>query len=281
MQSFVSHLIGEFHSHVGAVFIFSIILAYILANWLRASPHKERLLNLRPPKFRRSLLDRRARFNESALRDTIFILPDISGFTRYVSTNQDSTDHSQYIIFELLNAIINAAGEPLNLSKIEGDAALFILDKNAVAPHLLGKKVMNMFQAFDRRKARLKQSNSCQCSACKNLDVLDIKIFIHRGKAAHFQFRGSTDVFGSEAIVLYRMIKNQVNFNRYVMITEAASESIILPITSHSKSTSFPVENCGMVSASVQHIPHFKLGSDARTVDKFKEIVRWASTVVS
>ena len=57
--------------------------------------------------------------------ETIFILPDISGYTRFMTGSQFSFGHAQHIVFSLINAMIGAATRTVELSKLEGDAALF------------------------------------------------------------------------------------------------------------------------------------------------------------
>lgn len=56
---------------------------------------------------------------------TIFLLPDISNYTFFMTSNRFSFGHAQHIIFSLVNAMIESATHKLELSKLEGDAALF------------------------------------------------------------------------------------------------------------------------------------------------------------
>ena len=109
--------------------------------------------------------------------------------------------------------------------------------------------------------------NFCRCAACRHIWDLDIKIFVHRGEAVHFRFRGTNDVFGSEPIVLHRMMKNQVSSRRYVMITSAAAARIALPIDGQVTTTMLDVEGLDKISASVWEIPYFLSSKDeAKTI---------------
>lgn len=189
-------------------------------------------------------------------RDTLFVLPDISGYTRFMSLNRFAMGHAQYIIFELLNAIIEAASSELELLKLEGDAALLIADVSTIVPDAMGHTIVNIFHNFDRTKQHLATSNVCLCAACRHIVDLDIKIFIHRGQAAHFQFRGMNDVFGTEPIVIHRMMKNRVSTRRYIMITSAAQSRVVLPVAGQIKTTTLNLEGLDAVSASVLEIPH-------------------------
>ena len=60
---------------------------------------------------------------QASTQPTLLFIPDISGFTQFVSETEIS--HSQHIIEEVLEAIIDANEIDLEISEIEGDAILF------------------------------------------------------------------------------------------------------------------------------------------------------------
>ena len=186
--------------------------------------------------------------------DTIFILPDISNYTRFMTGTQFSFTHAQHIIFSLINAMIRVATDRVELSKLEGDAALFFIDAGKYTDVEIGNAVMDIFSAFFRERQRLKASNICLCHACRHIDTLDLKIFVHRGAAARFKFRGSVDLFGTDVIVLHRIMKNNVNSHRYVMVTEAANGSVAIPILSVNGAIEQDIPHIGCLRASVMKI---------------------------
>ena len=53
----------------------------------------------------------------------LIFIPDISGFTEFVT--QTEIQHSNHIISELIEVIINANELNLKISEIEGDAILY------------------------------------------------------------------------------------------------------------------------------------------------------------
>ncbi len=183
--------------------------------------------------------------------DTIFILPDISHYTRFMTGNEFSFAHAQHIVFSLINAMIARATKTLELSKLEGDAALFFVDAGKCSPKELGETVTGIFQAFFTEQARLLESNLCPCRACRGIADLDLKIFVHRGEAARFEFKGSIDHFGTDVIILHRMMKNNVAGDRYVMVTDAAEGSISLPFNHKGYVMEEEIEHLGMVRAHV------------------------------
>lgn len=55
---------------------------------------------------------------------SLLFIPDISGFTQFVKTTE--IEHSQHVIAELLEVLIDANSLNLELAEIEGDALFFI-----------------------------------------------------------------------------------------------------------------------------------------------------------
>lgn len=186
--------------------------------------------------------------------DTIFILPDISNYTSFMTGNRFASGHAQYVVFSLINAMIVAACRTVELSKLEGDAALFFTDSKRLTTTEVGQTVMDIFAAFFRERTRLIESNICPCSACSQIKNLDLKIFVHRGRASRFEFRGSIDHFGTDVIILHRMMKNSVRGHRYVMVTDAARSCIDLPGEFDTFKLTEEHDHIGKVSARVFRI---------------------------
>ena len=78
----------------------------------------------------------------------LIFIPDISGFTKFM--HETELNHSEVIIQELLETIINANNIGLEISEIEGDAILFY--KFGPRPELeeVYRQVKNMFCSFHR-----------------------------------------------------------------------------------------------------------------------------------
>jgi len=57
------------------------------------------------------------------IQRVVMVLADISGYTCFMKLHIGSLLHAEFIIAELLEAVIDHTEYPLTLSKIEGDAA--------------------------------------------------------------------------------------------------------------------------------------------------------------
>src|SRR6185295_6925129 len=53
------------------------------------------------------------------------LIADIGGYTRFMKVHRVNLAHAQYVVAQLLESLIDAAGGSLKLAKLEGDAAFF------------------------------------------------------------------------------------------------------------------------------------------------------------
>jgi len=58
------------------------------------------------------------------MAQSLLFIPDISGFTHFIQNTE--AEHSQHVISELLEVLINANTQNLKLAEVEGDALFFI-----------------------------------------------------------------------------------------------------------------------------------------------------------
>jgi class 3 adenylate cyclase len=74
------------------------------------------------------------------------LIADLSGYTEYLG--QEELAHAQAIVSRLLEAIIDAAGERLELIKLEGDAAFFVAEESSLPGPELRAAIARMFRTF-------------------------------------------------------------------------------------------------------------------------------------
>jgi hypothetical protein len=79
----------------------------------------------------------------------------------------------------------------------------------------------------------MRLNTTCTCNACRNMNQLDLKFFLHYGAYATQQMAGRTELQGAEVIRLHRLMKNSVTaatgIKAYALVTEQAAEAIGLP----------------------------------------------------
>ncbi len=155
--------------------------------------------------------------NNSSAEPTLLFIPDISGFTKFVHETEIS--HSEHIITELLESLIDANEMDLEISEIEGDAVLFYrMGKKPTAAETLAQ-VQRMYIKFHSSLRKYESQRICQCGACVNSNDLSLKFIIHYGDISINQVKSRSKLFGKDLIVAHRLMKNDISLKEYVLIT--------------------------------------------------------------
>jgi hypothetical protein len=161
---------------------------------------------------------------EMEIIHAVMVLADISGYTSFVTKRETSLLHAERIITELMEAVINTAAFPLNLNKLEGDAAFLyaLTDGNeAATAQDVGRQVMAFIRAFNRKASELVRNTAvCACDACRHIDHLRLKVILHAGEAAIKHVRQFEELAGKEVILLHRLLKNTIREEEYILMTE-------------------------------------------------------------
>jgi len=163
------------------------------------------------------------------IKRVALVLADISGYTRFMKMHTTSLLHAEVIIADLLEAVLDHTQYPLTLSKLEGDAAFLYVtldaggDARAVAQDVL-RQVAAFIDAFKVRERELIACMACACEACRNIQQLKIKAFLHVGQAVIKKIRQFEDLGGEDAIVIHRLLKNSIPAKEYIVMTEAFYE---------------------------------------------------------
>ncbi len=163
------------------------------------------------------------------------VIPDISGYTKYLTPSCFHAGHAQFVVGELLEAILGSAGPKLIPAKLEGDAVLFYAPagSGAGAPPATGQEIADaidaMLAAFYRRRKKLMVTNACQCVCCRHIGDLDLKVVVDYGEISPIEVYGSWDISGLVVIRAHRLLKNAVPLERYILVSETAVDHVIFP----------------------------------------------------
>lgn len=157
---------------------------------------------------------------------SLFFIPDISGYTNFIQTTE--IEHSQHVIAELLEVLIEANVEDLKLAEIEGDALFFYKEDHIPSQERLLAQIERMFRAFYSHLKLLETNRICPCNACATAPDLDLKIIVHCGEMQFIEVKGTKKPFGKSVIQSHRLLKNSVESDNYVLVSQALSEKIWL-----------------------------------------------------
>ena len=154
----------------------------------------------------------------AAARPALLFIPDISGFTQFV--NEVEISHSQHIIEELLEGLIESNQLGMKISEIEGDAILFYKDGKIPDGEQIAEQCKNMFIAFHHQLRKYDLSRICDCGACSTANKLTLKIIAHQGNISFSKVKDHEKLFGSDVILVHRLLKNDIPEHEYMLVTE-------------------------------------------------------------
>lgn len=157
---------------------------------------------------------------------SLLFIPDISGFTNFVQTTE--VEHSQHVIAELLELLINANTLSLELAEIEGDALFFYKENQVPSQDELLTQIEGMYTAFYSHLKMMEVNRICPCNACATAPKLQLKIVLHSGEMQFLTVQGNRKPFGEIVIEAHRLLKNSIESDNYTLISENLVEEIDL-----------------------------------------------------
>ena len=174
------------------------------------------------------------------MKKSLLFLPDISGFTEFVQSTE--VEHSQHVIAELLEILIEANTIGLELAEIEGDALFFYKEEQLPSLAEFLGQVESMYTAFYSHLRRLKEHRICPCNACAKAPELELKIIAHSGEIQFISVHNNRKPFGTQVIEAHRLMKNSVPSDNYIRLSESLATDLGLKSGTYSDQYEFVAE---------------------------------------
>ncbi len=144
------------------------------------------------------------------------IIVDISGFTELVLNTELVLGRD--ILYHLLVSIIQKNNLKFSISEIEGDAIFFYKLGNPPSKEELIKLYCEMFKNF--HTVLLNINNGILID-----NKLSIKMIVHYGAIAKYQIGNFSKLYGAVVLEAHLLLKNNIQSNSYVLITERFSKT--------------------------------------------------------
>lgn len=157
----------------------------------------------------------------------VLLIADISGYTKFVGGVE--LEHGAAIVADLLGVAVDQLAGVAALAKLEGDAA-FCAGSDVPTAEALMAALFGCYDAFRRRLRDAAHLTTCSCAACSAMSSLDLKIVVHAGEYLSHRVAGSSELTGSDVILVHRLLKNSVSDTGYALFTEAAAQTASLPV---------------------------------------------------
>ena len=200
----------------------------------------------------------------------LLILADISGYTKFMLASQVALIHGQQVITALIEAILAEVAIPLEVKEIEGDAVFLY----SVRPRddeawqevsaEVGRKLLRFFEAFSAVLVAESESTLCPCAVCKHMHELKLKIIVHSGEALFHSIGDFADVSGVDVILVHRLLKNSIDADEYILMTEPAYRDLRFPSKLEVHESSEEYEGFGSIDTFV-HFPDGAFEESRRT----------------
>jgi hypothetical protein len=153
----------------------------------------------------------------------LLFMPDISGFTQFV--NETEIIHSQHIVQELLEILIESNELGLQVGEIEGDAIFFYKLTDKPDLNSLARQVEKMFTRFHQHLKLYDHRRICPCGACKTAVNLTLKVVAHFGEVTPMVVKEHKKLFGKDVILIHRLLKNNLDKKEYFLFTESLTSN--------------------------------------------------------
>jgi hypothetical protein len=135
------------------------------------------------------------------------------------------------VLKALLELLIDHTKPPLVISRLAGDAVIsYGAQGQLPAGQTFLELIENTYIAFRRAIDLMVMNNTCDCNACRNINSLDLKFFVHHGTFGVDRLGGHDEMVGADVIVLHRMLKNRVTektgLRAYTLLSDAAVRAL-------------------------------------------------------
>ncbi len=148
----------------------------------------------------------------------LIFIPDISGFTKFVTKCE--INHSNHIISNLINIILNSNRLKLKVSEIEGDAVLFYIKGVPPKKEEIIQLSKRMFIEFHKILNAMERNFFCKCGSCSTASGLTLKFIAHYGVCKEVSIHNATKLIGSDVILAHRLLKNSIPEREYILLSE-------------------------------------------------------------
>jgi hypothetical protein len=168
----------------------------------------------------------------SKIQHGYLVLADISGYTSFIAGTE--LEHSQAIVSDILESILNTFSPLLTLSKLEGDAVFcYALEDRLPRSETLIELIEATYVAFRDHREAVGRRTTCTCAACRAIPTLDLKFVVHHGDFFLQNIAGIREMAGSAVNLVHRLLKNHVaeasGWSAYALYTGASLEHLGLP----------------------------------------------------
>lgn len=153
------------------------------------------------------------------IQSAFFCVPDITGFTKFISTSDLSFSSS--FIPGLLRRLVNANILRMNVGEIEGDAIFFYKTGRLPGINMVAKQCRLLFQTFHDYLRSTEKEDPENYEKYLADGQMGLKVIVHYGDIMPANIKGRTKLIGQNVIIAHKLLKNSIEEGEYVLLTES------------------------------------------------------------
>jgi len=158
------------------------------------------------------------------IQGAFFCVPDITGFTKFISTSDLSFSSS--FIPGLLRRLVNANIIKMNVGEIEGDAIFFYRTGRLPSVSAVARQCKLLFQTFHNYLQAVEKEDPENFAKHLADGQMGLKIIIHYGDIMAANIKGRTKLIGQNVIIAHKLLKNGIQEGEYILLTKDYTDKI-------------------------------------------------------
>jgi hypothetical protein len=108
----------------------------------------------------------------------------------------------------------------MEIAEVEGDAVLFYIEDSQVDIQSILNQCEQMFLKFHRHLMEYELNRICNCGACSTATQLSLKFIVHSAEIGFTTVNNHQKPFGPGLVLIHRLLKNKINLQEYILLTE-------------------------------------------------------------
>jgi len=156
--------------------------------------------------------------DKNGLEPAFFCVPDITGFTKFISTAD--INFTKSLIPALLRKLIDSNILKMKIGEIEGDAIFFYKTGRLPAVGKVAEQCKNLYQTFSDFISSIEQNDPVNYNLYLADSQLGLKIIIHYGHISTANIKGRIKLLGEDVIIAHKLLKNGIEDYNYILLTE-------------------------------------------------------------
>ncbi len=147
----------------------------------------------------------------------LLLIPQISGYAKFVG--EVELAHSEHIIAELLEFLIDHNRLELLLSDLDGEALVFYGLGDPPSAQAVLEQADAWTSGFHTHLKLLQRDLYCPCGACQDVGELGLHILAHYGDFGVHSFRGRSAVIGKDVIFARQLMENSLTARDFLLLS--------------------------------------------------------------